>query len=254
MITTLVFAIGAIVCDAAAVPSHQPLVTSPVVIDSTYKALYESGTTFADFLANANARKEQWEGNYALKVAPDALVTRATAAGTGWKLLVVTIPSCGDSVNSVPYLASLIEKIPSIEMRLIGIEAGKAVMEAHRTPDGRAATPTVILLDAEFNERGCFVERPAALLAAMKEENFEGRPAWYDEGSRRVGARGDRADDRSGTRWLGQVLVEDPVIPLSLTAFRGCCSTRILQVTSCNPYLRQLKFSVSSVRKSFAED
>ena len=175
MISTLLFALGATVCTAE--PGHESQVTAA---DSTYKALYESGTTFADFLANATSRKEQWEGNYALKIAPDALVTRATAAGTGWKLLVVTISSCGDSVDSVPYLASLLDKVPSVEMRLINPTAGKAVMEAHRTPDGRAATPTVILLDAEFNERGCWVERPANLLAKMKEPNFEGRQQWYD--------------------------------------------------------------------------
>jgi thioredoxin family protein len=179
MITTVLFALGVSVC--AAEPSHESPVTSHVVIDSTYKSLYESGITFAEFLANANARKEQWEKNYAMMVAPDALVTRATAAGSGWKLLVVTIPSCGDSVNSIPYLASLLDKVPSVEMRLINPTAGKAVQEAHRTPDGRAATPTVILLDAEFNERGCWVERPANLLARMKEADFEGRQEWYDK-------------------------------------------------------------------------
>jgi hypothetical protein len=177
MITTAFFAIGAL-CSALS-PSPEPRIPSPA--DSTYKALYESGITFAEFVSNATARKEQWEGNYALKIAPDALVTRATAAGSGWKLLVVTIPSCGDSVNSVPYFASFLDKVPSIEMRLINSTVGKAVMESHRTPDGRAATPTVILLDAEFNERGCWVERPVPLLAAMKEPNFGSRQEWYDK-------------------------------------------------------------------------
>ena len=179
MITTVLFALGVGVC--AAEPGHETLVAT-IPIDSTYKSLYESGTTFADFLANANARKEQWEGNYALKVAPDALVTRATAAGSGWKLLVVTVPSCGDSVNSIPYLASFLDKVPSVEMRLIDPTAGKAVQEAHRTPDGRAATPTVILLDSEFNERGCWVERPVPLLEAMKAPDFGNRrQEWYDK-------------------------------------------------------------------------
>ena len=180
MITTIAFALGAAVCSVA-VPSHESPVTSHSVADSSYKALYESGVTFEDFVAHATARKEQWEGNYALKVAPDVLVTRATAAGSGFKLLVVTIPSCGDSVNSVPYLASFLDKVPVIEMRLINNVVGKSVMEAHRTPDGRAATPTVILLDDQYNERGCWVERPANLLARMKEPNFEGRQEWYDK-------------------------------------------------------------------------
>lgn len=178
MITVLAFSLGMAVCSAV---DPSPASLAPRPADSTYKALYESGSTFADFVSNATARKEQWEGNYALKVAPDALVTRATAAGSGWKLLVVTVPACGDSVNSVPYFASFLDKVPGIEMRLISPTVGKAVQEAHRTPDGRAATPTVILLDAEFNERGCWVERPVPLLDAMKEPNFGSRQDWYDK-------------------------------------------------------------------------
>src|SRR5688500_16906527 len=166
MITTLLLAVGATVCSVE--PSHESRATShQVAVDSTYTALYESGETFADFVSKATSRKEQWEGNYALKVAPDALVTRAAAAGSGWKLLVVTVPGCSDSVNIVPYVASLLDKVPSVEMRLISPSVGKAVQEAHRTPDGRAATPTFILLDAEFNERGCWVERPSELIELM---------------------------------------------------------------------------------------
>src|SRR5687768_7932299 len=131
MITTLLLAVGATVCSVE--PSHESRATShQVAVDSTYKALYESGSTFADFVAAATARKEQWEGNYALKIAPDALVTRATAAGSGWKLLVVTVPGCSDSVNIVPYVASLLDKVPSVEMRLINATVGKADRKSTR--------------------------------------------------------------------------------------------------------------------------
>ena len=180
MITTLSFALGAAICTAtgASIPDSR----FPIPADSAYRALYESGITFSEFVSKATMRKEQWEGNYAMKVAPDALVTRASAAGSGWKLLVVTVPGCSDSVNSVPYLASFLDKVPSIEMRLIDNVVGKPVMEAHRTPDGRAATPTVILLDAEFNERGCWIERPANLIALMSSgTSFEGKMEWYDK-------------------------------------------------------------------------
>lgn len=180
MITTLSFALGVAMCSAST-PGFESLI-QPVVADSTYKALYEGGETFSDFVAKATARKEQWEANYAKGVAPDALVTRASASGSGWKLLVVTVPGCSDSVNIVPYIASLLDKVPSVEMRLINATVGKEVMETHRTPDGRGATPTVILLDAEFNERGCWVERPATLVDLMKNgTDFEGKMAWYDK-------------------------------------------------------------------------
>ena len=42
------------------------------------------------------SRKEQWEGNYAMKVAPDALVTRASAAAQD------------GSFSSSPFLAAAI--------------------------------------------------------------------------------------------------------------------------------------------------
>ena len=179
MITTTLLALGAF-CSAVEAPSHESRVT--LFADSSYKALYDSAQTFTDFVSKATARKEQWEGNYAKGVAPDALVTRAAAAGTGWKLLVVTVPGCSDSVNIVPYVASLLAKVPSVEMRLISPTLGKAVQEAHRTPDGRAATPTFILLDGEFNERGCWIERPSTLNELMKNgPDFEGKMAWYDK-------------------------------------------------------------------------
>lgn len=185
MITTLAFALGAVVCSTgeSALPAHhESPVARHAVADSTYKALYESGDTFADFVAKATARKEQWEANYGKGIAPDALVTRATASGTGWKLLVVTLPGCSDSVNIVPYVASFLDKVPGVEMRLITPTTGKAVQEAHRTPDGRAATPTFILLDAEFNEKGCWIERPTVLIELMKNgTDFNGKMEWYDK-------------------------------------------------------------------------
>ena len=68
------------------------------------------------------------------------------------------------------------------------IEAGRAIMEAHRTPDGRAATPTVILLTEGFAEAGCFVERPRQLQdwflehehTLEEEELYRQKYAWYD--------------------------------------------------------------------------
>jgi hypothetical protein len=184
MITTFSLAIGVALCSASPtleLPGPELRVTSHAIADSTYKALYESGDTFAAFVEKATARKEQWQGNYAKGVAPDALVTRATASGS-WKLLVVTVPGCSDSVNIVPYVASFLDKVPAIEMRLISPTLGKAVQEAHRTPDGRAATPTFILLDAEFNERGCWIERPSTLSELMKNgTDFNGKMAWYDK-------------------------------------------------------------------------
>ena len=75
------------------------------------------------------------------------------------------------------------------EMRIVDSNVGRVVMDAHLTPDGRGATPTVVLLDANYQERGCWVERPAELRDWMLDnkgkvqdnELFEHKMAWYDE-------------------------------------------------------------------------
>ena len=102
-------------------------------------------------------------------------------------MLVVAEDWCGDSANTIPYLARLTEEVPGFELRIVDSKAGRGVMEARRTADGRAATPTVVMLDAGGHEVGCLVERPAALKAWVDEhrgrlgdrEFQEGRVAWY---------------------------------------------------------------------------
>jgi hypothetical protein len=164
-------------------------VFSQASTDSSYRATFEGGVGFATFIERAQRRKEQWESNYRNTAVPDALTTRARAAGGPWKLLVVAVDGCSDSVNTIPYIAKLVETIPGIELRIVDNEVGKAIMESHRTPDGRAATPTLILLDAGFEERGCFIERPAALRQWMTDRKaksgddglFAGKMQWYDD-------------------------------------------------------------------------
>jgi len=103
--------------------------------------------------------------------------------------LVVAEDWCGDSVNTVPYLARLVEKVAGWEMRMINSRQGAEIMAAHLTPDGRSATPTIIILDADDKPLGAFVERPTILqewfLRAQAEigqdDLYEQKYTWYAE-------------------------------------------------------------------------
>ena len=138
---------------AAAAGAETPAVT-------TAAALYAQGTTWDQYLAGTKVQRETWQKNAGREV-PAALVERMKRAGEGLRLLVVTADWCTDSVHSVPYLAKL-AALAGVDMRIVGFQAGKPLMEAHRTPDGRASTPTVILLRGD-QEAAAWVERPAAL-------------------------------------------------------------------------------------------
>jgi len=156
--------------------------------DSTLRALYAQGRTFEEFVARARRRTETWRRLAAEASADPDLVSRATSVGGTWRILAVAEDFCGDSAFNVPYVAKLVAAVQGLELRIIGSGAGRALMEAHRTPDGRAATPTFLLLDASWEEVGCFVERPAPLVAWTMEnratkssdEVHEHVQEWYD--------------------------------------------------------------------------
>lgn len=159
-----------------------------VSADSTLEALYASGVDYRTFLANARARREQWVRHTERAVVPaDALVAARALPGR-WRILVAAVDGCSDSVNTIPYLAALAAQVPSLELRIVLPGPGQRVMESHRTPDGRAATPTVVILDATGADVGCWVERPATLQAMAIAARAAGtiddfsrdKQQWYD--------------------------------------------------------------------------
>lgn len=168
-------------------PTRGPAPTQAV--DETLEALYRSGISYETFLADARARVELWHANTERSAIIDAsLVERARAVDGTWHLLAVAVDSCSDSVSIIPWLAGLVAEVDGLDLRIVDPTAGRSVMEAHRTPDGRAATPTVLLLNETFEEAGCFIERPPALQEWIRErpglsseEVYEGKMAWYDE-------------------------------------------------------------------------
>lgn len=178
-------------------PAASPCVAldaTPAVAD-TPRELYEGGRTFADFLAAAERRRELWVANWARSAEIDAdLVERARAVGGTWRLLAVSVDGCSDSVSTIPWLARLAERVEGLDLRIVDSDVGRPIMEAHRTPDGRAATPTVVLLDADWNEAGCFIERPKALrewLASAEAETsreaiYLAKMEWYEEDAGRA--------------------------------------------------------------------
>ena len=161
-----------------------------VVADSTPSpaALWQEGMTFGEFSGRFKSRKEAWEKRNSWGTFPDLTASRMRAITAPLRILVVAEEECGDSMNSIPYLVRLVALAPSIEVRIVDSKKGLSVMEAHRTVDGRAATPTIVVLDQADRVVACWVERPAALIRWSKtprdslpaDQRFGGRLAWYE--------------------------------------------------------------------------
>lgn len=135
----------------------------PVSADSTLQTLFRRGSTFAEFVDQASARREGWLRLQREATIAPALLARARAVGGTWQLLVIARDACGDSMNSVPYAARLADSIAGLSLRIVSPSDGASVASSHRTKDGRTATPTFVLLDARGDNVGCLVEMPSPL-------------------------------------------------------------------------------------------
>jgi hypothetical protein len=86
----------------------------------------------------------------------------------------------------LPYVAALASSV-SVPLRIVDRKLGEPLMTRHRTPDGRPATPTIVLL-RHGDDVGAWVERPAVvqqwfLSMATSPENarrFGDRQSWYE--------------------------------------------------------------------------
>ena len=149
-------------------------------------SFYGRGQTLEQFLNGAKNQRELWLKNASWNAIPPELVVRLRRVSSSLRFLIVAEDWCPDSVNTVPYVVRL-GTMAGVETRIVDRTVGQALMSRHRTPDGRTATPTVILL-RDGNDVGAWVERPLVLqqlFLNMGTNPDDGRrlaerQSWYD--------------------------------------------------------------------------
>jgi hypothetical protein len=148
-------------------------------------ALFEQGVTWKDFLEGVRSQQTTWQTNAARAERNADVVERFRRAAGDLKLLVVAEANCSDSVQTVPYLAAVADAA-GIPMRIIGKAAAGDALDTHRTPDGRTATSTVILI-RHGRDVGAWVERPAVLQTwflahpeLATREKLTRKTGWYE--------------------------------------------------------------------------
>lgn len=162
--------------DCGPVPVEAPRAAlGGVSADSAMLAIFAAGLTFPDFLDAATRRQSEWYASAEQVTIPDSTLRRARAVGGQWRLLVVAVDTCGDSLRQVPYVARLAELVHGLSVRIVTPAAGgAAVQETHRSLDGRRATPTYVLLNEAGEEQGCVVELPRSLRHWLHDRQAQG--------------------------------------------------------------------------------
>src|SRR5262245_61541914 len=107
--------------------------------------LFEAGKTWEHYLDGVDRQRDLWLRTSAEATVSPELVERVRRVGQDLRLLVVAEDWGPDSAYSVPYVARL-AALAQIPIRIVDRVTGESLMRAHRTADGRMATPTVVLL------------------------------------------------------------------------------------------------------------
>lgn len=143
---------------ASAVEAQQP---APAA--SSLQDRFAAAMTLEQFVATDTARLHQWHANISrTRVAIDAKLGRPSGVQPQWHLLIVAENWCSDAVNTVPHIVAAGATSGRFDVRLLRKVDASDLLERHLL-DGRAATPLVLILDAQYQERGAWIERPAPL-------------------------------------------------------------------------------------------
>jgi hypothetical protein len=147
-------------------------------------SLFDRGVTWERFFNSVRRQKDVWQRNAATAEVPADLAARLSRVRAGLRMLVVTEDWCSDSVNTVPYIAKLSERV-GIELRIVDRVVGAPLLNQYRTLDQRIATPLVVWI-RDGHDAGAWVERPTALqklFVAMRNahdnERLVRKEEWY---------------------------------------------------------------------------
>ncbi len=147
---------------------------------------FGTGATFADVLARAKDNADMWQAVYKRAAVSEDALHRVAVLHHRWHLLAINEDWCGDSLNILPYVARLEESSVHIEMRIIGRDANRDLMDAHLTRGSRSI-PVIVVYDENFVEKGWWGPRPGPLqrwvieegLALPKPDRYRHIRTWY---------------------------------------------------------------------------
>jgi hypothetical protein len=137
----------------------------------TLKERYETGETWADFVARPKQYGELWGALNNRVALDDEILRRARDLECEYHLLVLSEDWCGDSINILPLVGKLVESVRNIDLRVLSRDSNLDIMDAHLTGSSRSI-PVVIVLDQDYVERGWWGPRPRPLQEWVKTEGI----------------------------------------------------------------------------------
>ncbi|MBX3013012.1 MAG: SelT/SelW/SelH family protein [Caldilineaceae bacterium] len=136
---------------------------------SVTKERFEQGLTYAEYRAQMTRNQERFIANESA-VALDAndLAFFATLAQPVY-LLALAEDWCGDVINNLPVVGRLAEAGGKVEVRVFLRDQNLDIMDQYLKEGQFRSIPVFVLFDADFQELGHWIERPARITELQEE-------------------------------------------------------------------------------------
>jgi hypothetical protein len=122
---------------------------------------FNNGLNLQEYLDGMTKNRELFETNYSnFKLNESELAALAAVKGAR-HILVLTEDWCGDSVRYLPALARMAEAAEHWDIRFFYRDAHPNLAGRWLKHGTQRAIPVIAFFDEEWNECGCFVERPS---------------------------------------------------------------------------------------------
>lgn len=133
---------------------------------------FAQGLTAQQFLDQMQQNRERYLRNLA---AADDVITgddRAFFAGEPLSILAIAEDWCTDVVQFLPPVVRLAEQCPAIELRVFLRDQNPDLIDQYLKEGKYRSIPVFVFFDADWNELGHLIERPAAVTAEMAKETL----------------------------------------------------------------------------------
>jgi len=122
--------------------------------------LFKSGTSFQGFLnKDKDINRQRTLETYDNIVLEEDIIEKIKGIDVQVFILVFAEIWCPDCMINVPALQKMRDINPNIQISILSREDNESYIEAYKFGD-KIKIPTFIIFDADYNEKGVFVEYP----------------------------------------------------------------------------------------------
>lgn len=134
-----------------------------------FRDLFDQASTWYEVTSEGFALEHLWdEHNRRSSVVREDLLSGVRTVPGYWRLLVIADESDPDAPFTIPYLASLSERVRNLDFKLLE-RADLDDLLIQIDPDGETARASMILLNDDYEPVGCRPLRPDELLQLERE-------------------------------------------------------------------------------------